>query len=189
MKSITRWLAGLGILAAREDEDAARASGVDPVRHKLLALGLSSFFAGLAGSTFAYHEVSIYPNNPFNPVWGFDAIVITFVGGLGTLIGPVIGAAAFALIREQLALTLMPSDTRLLKEFLKEGSCDCSYSLADRARFRVNIFRQQGNFAIVMRNLQADMPSLQSRGLPPIFEQIAKVKHVLVLVTSSTGSG
>ena len=63
---------------------------------------------------------------------------------------------------EQLALTLMQSDTRLMKEFLKEGSCDCSYSLADRARFRVNIFRQQGNFAIVMRKLQADMPSLQS---------------------------
>jgi twitching motility protein PilT len=90
---------------------------------------------------------------------------------------------------EQLALTLMQSDTRLMKEFLKEGSCDCSYSLADRARFRVNIFRQQGNFAIVMRKLQADMPSLQSLGLPPIFEQIAKEKHGLVLVTGATGSG
>jgi branched-chain amino acid transport system permease protein len=98
---------GLGILAVREDEDAARASGIDPVRHKLLALALSSLFAGLAGSTFAYHEVSIYPSNPFNPIWGFDAIVITFVGGLGTLIGPMIGAAAFTLIREQLAVTLV----------------------------------------------------------------------------------
>jgi twitching motility protein PilT len=90
---------------------------------------------------------------------------------------------------EQLALTLMQSDTRLMKDFFKEGSCDCSYSLDNRARFRVNIFRQQGNFAIVMRKLQADMPSLQSIGLPPIFEQIAKEKHGLVLVTGATGSG
>src|ERR1051326_5292266 len=46
---------------------------------------------------------------------------------------------------EQLALILMQGDSRLLREYLNEGSCDCSYSLNDRARFRVNIFRQQGN--------------------------------------------
>src|SRR6478672_13296884 len=44
---------------------------------------------------------------------------------------------------EQLALTLMQSDTRLMREVFKDGSCDCSYALDDRARFRVNIFRQQ----------------------------------------------
>src|ERR1043166_6690874 len=57
---------------------------------------------------------------------------------------------------EQLALTLMQGDSRLMREYLTEGSCDCSYSLSDRARFRVNIFRQRGNFAIVMRKLQSD---------------------------------
>jgi len=97
----------LGILAIREDEDAARATGVDPLRHKLLSLGVSGFYAGLAGATFAYHEVSYYPSNPFNLIWGFDAIVITFVGGVGTLIGPVIGAVFFVLLREQLAVTLV----------------------------------------------------------------------------------
>src|SRR5690349_3802574 len=61
---------------------------------------------------------------------------------------------------EQVALTLMQSDSRLMQEYLRDGSCDCSYSLNERARFRVNIFRQQGNFAIVMRKLQADVPSL-----------------------------
>jgi branched-chain amino acid transport system permease protein len=104
---LLRSRSSLGILAVREDEDAARATGVDPLRHKLLALGLSSFFAGLAGATFAYHEVSYYPSNPFNLIWGFDAIVITFVGGVGTLIGPVIGAVFFVLLREQLAVTLV----------------------------------------------------------------------------------
>jgi branched-chain amino acid transport system permease protein len=104
---LLRSRASLGILAVREDEEAARATGVDAARHKMLALAISSFFAGLAGGTFAYHEVSYYPSNPFNPVWGFDAIVITFVGGVGTLIGPLIGAVFFTVVREQLALTLV----------------------------------------------------------------------------------
>src|SRR3954467_15787296 len=49
---------------------------------------------------------------------------------------------------EQLVLLLMRGDRRLMREYLRVGSCDCSYSLAEEARFRVNIFRQQGNFAI-----------------------------------------
>ena len=61
---------------------------------------------------------------------------------------------------EQLALVLMQGDRRLLQEFLLHGSCDCSYSLNDEARFRVNIFRQQGQFTIVMRKLQPVIPTL-----------------------------
>lgn len=90
---------------------------------------------------------------------------------------------------EQLALILMQGDVRLMREYLTQGACDCSYSLNERARFRVNIFRQQGNFAIVMRKLQADVPSVESLKLPPIFEQIAREKNGLVLVTGATGSG
>jgi twitching motility protein PilT len=90
---------------------------------------------------------------------------------------------------EQLALILMRGDRRLMREYLRAGSCDCSYSLADEARFRVNIFRQQGNFAIVMRKLQAAIPSLSILELPSIFEEIAKEKTGLVLVTGATGSG
>jgi twitching motility protein PilT len=90
---------------------------------------------------------------------------------------------------EQLALILMRGDRRLMREFLRAGSCDCSYSLSDEARFRVNIFRQRGNFAIVMRKLQAAIPSLTVLELPSIFEEIAKEKTGLVLVTGATGSG
>ncbi len=97
----------LGILAVREDEDAAQATGVRTVRHKLCALALSSFFAGLAGATFALHQVSYYPEAPFQPHWTFDPLLITFVGGLGTLIGPLLGAIFFILVREQLAVTLV----------------------------------------------------------------------------------
>jgi branched-chain amino acid transport system permease protein len=96
----------LGILAVREDEEAAQAIGVDVLAHKLLALGLSSLFAGLAGGLFAFQQISYYPEAAFNPIWTFDAILITFVGGLGSLVGPVLGAVFFILIREQFALTL-----------------------------------------------------------------------------------
>ena len=90
---------------------------------------------------------------------------------------------------EQLALALLQGNRRLMRTYLIEGSCDCSYALNDEARFRVNIFRQQGHFAIVMRKLQAVVPTLQTLGLPPIFSEIAKEKTGLVILTGATGSG
>jgi branched-chain amino acid transport system permease protein len=109
---LTAWLllrsrAGLGLLAVREDEVAAEATGVEALRHKLLALGLSALFAGLAGATFAYYHVSYYPEFAFSTQWTFDAVLITFVGGVGTLAGPLIGAIFYVFIREQLAISLV----------------------------------------------------------------------------------
>ncbi|HEY5037200.1 MAG TPA: PilT/PilU family type 4a pilus ATPase [Chthoniobacterales bacterium] len=90
---------------------------------------------------------------------------------------------------EQIALALMQGNRRLMRDYLLAGSCDCGYSLSGQARFRVNIFRQQGHFSIVMRKLQAIIPTLDSVGLPPIFREIAKEKNGLILVTGATGSG
>ena len=90
---------------------------------------------------------------------------------------------------EQLALSLMQGNRRLIYDFLTAGSCDCSYGLDDEARFRVNIFRQQGNFSIVLRKLESAVPSIEKLGLPPIFAEIAREKTGLVLVTGATGSG
>jgi branched-chain amino acid transport system permease protein len=97
----------LGLLAVREDEEAAQATGVNPLRHKLIAFGISSFFAGLAGGVFAFHQTSYYPQAVFSPHWTFDALLITFIGGLGTVGGPVIGAIFYILVRERLALALV----------------------------------------------------------------------------------
>src|SRR5438477_10364577 len=83
----------------------------------------------------------------------------------------------------------MQGDRRLMYDYLSGGSCDLSYSLNDEARFRVNISRQRGNFAVVRRNLQIDVPTIESLGLPEIFHEIAKEKTGLVLVTGATGSG
>ena len=90
---------------------------------------------------------------------------------------------------EQIALTLMQGNRRLMYDYLTGGSCDCSYSLGEDARFRVNIFRQQGHFSIVLRKLEGTVPTIKTIGLPPIFEEIAKEKTGLVLLTGATGSG
>jgi len=90
---------------------------------------------------------------------------------------------------EQIALALMQGNRRLIYDYLTGGSCDCSYSLGNEARFRVNIFRQQGHFSIVLRKLEGMIPSIETLGLAPIFHEIAKEKTGLVLLTGATGSG
>ena len=90
---------------------------------------------------------------------------------------------------EQIADHLMGDDERLKNEFATYGSCDCSYALANLARFRVNIFKQNGQQAIVMRKLQTEFPTLEQLGLPPIFKEMIKEKNGIIFVTGATGSG
>ena len=94
---------GLGMQAIREDEEAAEASGVGALRLKLTALALSTALAGLAGGLFAYYHISYYPAHPFGPAWTFDALLMTFIGGVGTLQGPVLGAVLYIVLKEYLA--------------------------------------------------------------------------------------
>jgi branched-chain amino acid transport system permease protein len=71
---------------------------------KLLALALSTALAGLAGGLFAYYHISYYPSHPFGPQWTFDALLITYIGGVGTLHGPVLGAIFYVFLKEYLAI-------------------------------------------------------------------------------------
>jgi branched-chain amino acid transport system permease protein len=103
---------GLGMQAVREDEAAAEASGVDALGVKLRAVSLSTALAGLAGGLFAYYQISYYPQHGFSPTWTFDALLITFIGGVGTVHGPVLGAAFYVGLREYLAVRW--SDAHLL---------------------------------------------------------------------------
>jgi branched-chain amino acid transport system permease protein len=102
------WLAGsrlgLGMQAIREDEDAAEATGVGALKLKLTALVLSTALAGLAGGLFAYYHISYYPSHAFGPHWTFDAVLVTFIGGVGTLHGPILGAIFYVLLKEYLAI-------------------------------------------------------------------------------------
>jgi twitching motility protein PilT len=90
---------------------------------------------------------------------------------------------------DAIAELLLASKERLRAELSENGSCDTSYAIPEVARFRVNIFRQNGRHGIVMRKLQAAIPTIQSLGLPPIFNQIAREKFGIVFLTGSTGSG
>src|ERR1043166_3848006 len=90
---------------------------------------------------------------------------------------------------ERIALNIVGGEKRLLRELAIKGSCDCAYMVNERLRFRVNIFRQRGHLAIVMRKAQTEVPSIQSMGLPAIIKDVAKEKTGLVLVTGATGSG
>jgi len=90
---------------------------------------------------------------------------------------------------EMIALNLMGGSRRLTEELLRTGSCDSSYTLSSKARFRVNIFSQRGNYSIVLRKLNTEIPTLESLSMPDIFQQVSKEKTGLVLVTGATGSG
>ncbi len=98
---------GLGMMAVREGEEAAESLGISALQHKLLALVTSAFFAGLAGGAFAYYHVSYYYQFPFGPVWTFDSLMMAYIGGTGTIVGPIIGAVFFVVVKEFLALTLV----------------------------------------------------------------------------------
>src|SRR5258705_2218685 len=90
---------------------------------------------------------------------------------------------------EMIALNLVGSNRRLTEDLLKTGSCDSSYSSQGKARFRVNIFSQRGNYSVVLRKLNTRIPTLEELKMPDIFHDIAKEKTGLVLVTGATGSG
>ena len=89
---------------------------------------------------------------------------------------------------EILALNLVNSDRRLTEILISQGSCDCSYFLVGKARFRVNIFSQRGNYTVVLIKLET-IPSIDDLKLPPQFAKAAEEKNGLILVTGATGSG
>ncbi len=90
---------------------------------------------------------------------------------------------------ESLARTIINGNPRLLQDLAKHGSCDCSYALSNLGRFRVNIYRQNGNYAMVMRLLQSQIPTMESLKLAPVFWEIIKEKTGLIFVTGGTGNG
>lgn len=71
----------------------------------------------------------------------------------------------------------------------EQGAADLSYGIGDKARFRVNVFKQRGSYAIVMRVIPMTIPTFQQLGLPPQLRAVAELKTGIVLVTGPTGSG
>lgn len=97
---------GMAMKAIREDEVAAEATGINTFRPKLAAFTISALLASLCGGSFAFYHISYYHFYPFSPFWTFDAMFITYIGGVGTIMGPAVGAIFFVLLREQLTLAI-----------------------------------------------------------------------------------
>ncbi|MBU1565108.1 MAG: PilT/PilU family type 4a pilus ATPase [Proteobacteria bacterium] len=90
---------------------------------------------------------------------------------------------------ETFALNLIGKNRRLLKDLVETGSCDMSYSLSDKARFRVNIFTQKGYFSTVLRKLETHVPTIERMQFPDAFIKMAGELNGLVLFTGATGTG
>jgi len=90
---------------------------------------------------------------------------------------------------EVFALNLIGGNKRLLDDLVKHGSCDLSYWLGQKARFRVNVFSQKTNLSTVLRKLEMKIPTISQLNLPPLFHNMAGERNGIILVTGATGSG
>ena len=90
---------------------------------------------------------------------------------------------------EVFALNLIGGNKRLLRDLVSKGSCDLSYSLDDRVRFRVNIFSQKGYYSTVLRKLETKIPSIGSFNFPPSFDKMSNETNGMILFTGATGTG
>ncbi|MFP4168685.1 MAG: type IV pilus twitching motility protein PilT [Desulfonatronovibrionaceae bacterium] len=90
---------------------------------------------------------------------------------------------------ESMARVAMGQNLRLYKDQIRTGSCDLTYVLPKKARFRVNVFNQRGTVAMVMRKLAMEIPTISGLDLPPMFNQMTEEQYGLILVTGGTGTG
>ena len=103
--SISRF--GYGLIAIREDEDAAGVMGVNTPLYKTIAFSLSGAFAGLAGGVYAYWITFIDPDSVFKVIITVQLIIMAVFGGTGTVLGPLLGALVLSAVSELLATQLV----------------------------------------------------------------------------------
>ncbi len=86
---------GLGLMAIREDQDAAQVLGIDPARAKVITYAISAFFPALAGAIFFFKNGIIEPNTAFDLLRSIESLVMVMLGGYGTVTGPIVGALVY----------------------------------------------------------------------------------------------
>ncbi len=89
----------------------------------------------------------------------------------------------------QITRDLLGSSEVAKQKLETEGSADVSYAVPSVARFRVNVFRQRGTFAIIMRVIPTVIPTFDALGLPPQLGEVVNLRNGIALVTGPTGSG
>ena len=90
--AIRRSRFGLRLRAIRDDEDRARGLGVHPMRVKLAAFTLSGAVTGVAGGVWFFYLTQVQPPSGFDPLFDLSVVLMAFLGGLGSIAGPVLGA-------------------------------------------------------------------------------------------------
>jgi branched-chain amino acid transport system permease protein len=105
---------GYGLLAIREDEDAASMIGVPTTRYKVTAFALSALFFGVFGGIYAYWLTYVEPGDVFDIKISVLTLIMALLGGVGTFLGPLIGAVAFQLLSEVLWHRLLDFHTAFL---------------------------------------------------------------------------
>jgi branched-chain amino acid transport system permease protein len=102
--AVTWWLErsrfGARLMAVRENEDAARALGVDVFRTKLAAITLSGAMAGAAGCFYAQYFLYLDPHIAYGPAVSVEALLVPIIGGIGTVFGPLVGSGVLHLASE-----------------------------------------------------------------------------------------
>jgi branched-chain amino acid transport system permease protein len=100
---ISRSRFGFGLIAIRENEEAAAVMGVNTTLYKILAFALCSIFAAIAGGIHAYWITYLDPSSAFDITLNVKMIIMAVFGGPGTIFGPVLGAFVLSAISEVLA--------------------------------------------------------------------------------------
>jgi branched-chain amino acid transport system permease protein len=100
---ISRSRFGFGLIAIRENEEAAAVMGVNTTLYKILAFALCSIFAAVAGGIHAYWITYLDPTSAFDITLNIKMIIMAVFGGPGTIFGPVLGAFVLSAISEVLA--------------------------------------------------------------------------------------
>lgn len=91
---------GLAFTAIRDNRDAARAAGIDVTYYRILGFAISAFITGVAGGFYAYHSSYVNPSGVFSPTISFTILIMVFLGGAGTLTGPIVGAFLLYILEE-----------------------------------------------------------------------------------------
>ena len=98
---------GYGLVAIREDEDAAAVMGINTPLYKTIAFAMSGFFTGLAGGVYAYWITFIDPDAVFKVIITVQLLIMAVFGGTGTVLGPLLGAVVLSAVSEVLATQLV----------------------------------------------------------------------------------
>ncbi|MDE3028020.1 MAG: branched-chain amino acid ABC transporter permease [Paracoccaceae bacterium] len=136
---ISRARFGMGLIAVREDEDAAGSMGVNATRYKIAALVMASFFTAIAGGIHAYWSTFVDPASAFDATLNVRMVISVVFGGPGTVLGPVIGSFILSTVYEVLASQISTAAALLFGVVIVLAVIFMPKGLADILRSRRNL--------------------------------------------------